>query len=198
MVKNKTLKTERGLIIASMGLAGIAYFLFELNMIDTVHDYYMMPFLPPLFILVVYGFKRLSTINFTTSNISILLILVLPIFAFKSVDNYWSIEKSYFNRDVLINKEELRKLIPNSEKCIILNDKSTYVFSYFIDKQGFIFWDDTLPTGWIEDMIQNYNVHYMYSDSRRVDTSLEFQQLIDSIIFEQGTVKVFKLKNIKY
>ena len=95
------------------------------------------------------------------------------------------------------NKDALRKLVPNDEKCIILNDVSTYIFSYQIDKQGFIFQDDHLPMLWIDDMVKNYNVHYMYSDSRKVDGSPEFQPFVDSLIFERGTIKVFKLKALK-
>ena len=95
------------------------------------------------------------------------------------------------------NKETLRNLVPNDEKCIMLNDVSTYVFSYLIDKQGYIFQDDYLPMAWIEDMVKNNHVHYMYSDSRKVDGSPEFQPFVESIIFEKGTMKVFKLKSLK-
>lgn len=43
-------------------------------------------------------------------------------------------------------------------------------------------------------MIKNYNVEYMYSDSREVDESLEFQQYVNQLILEAGTIKVFELK----
>ena len=197
MFKNKVLKTEKGLIWAAIGLTIMTYFLFELNMIDTVHDYYMMPFLPILFVLIVYGFKKMWLLHRMSRWAAIGLLILLPFFAFKAVNNFWSIEKSYFNEDLMQNKETLRNLVPNDEKCIMLNDVSTYVFSYLINKQGYIFQDDYLPMPWIEDMVKNNHVHYMYSDSRKVDGSPEFQPFVESIIFEKGTMKVFKLKSLK-
>ena len=197
MLKNKLLATEKGLIWAAMGLTVTAYFLFELNMIDIVHDYYLMPFLPILFVLIVYGFKKMWTLHPIGSLAAIGLLCLSPVLAFRAVNKYWSIEKSYVNEDLMRNKDALRKLVPNDEKCIILNDVSSYIFSYQIDKQGFIFQDDHLPMLWIDDMVKNYNVHYMYSDSRKVDGSPEFQPFVDSLIFERGTIKVFKLKALK-
>ena len=101
---------------------------------------------------------------------------------------------SNFNETVLLKRETLRNLVPKNEKVIILNDVSNFVFSYLIDKQGYIFANDDLPTGWIEDMIKNWNAHYMYSTSRVVDTRPDVQPYFDKVIFEEGDLKVFKLK----
>ena len=197
MLKNKILKTEKGLMMAATGLAVIAYFLFEINMIDIVHDYYMMPFLAVLPIITTYGFKKIYPLHWTTQILSFLLICALPVLAFRAVNNYWSIEKSYINSDLILYKDELRRLVPNDEKCIILNDVSNYIFSYQIDKQGHIFQNDDLPMPWIEDMIKRFNVRYMYSDSRKVDGNPEFKAFVESTIFERGTIKVFKFKPLK-
>lgn len=194
IVKNKVFKSEKFWLLAAMSIAVMAYFLFEINMIDIVHDYYMMPFLPPLFIMVGYGIKELFKRSKINQWTSIALLALAPVFAYQAVQNYWSVEMSSFNNNLFIYKEDLRKAAPQNEKCIILNDKSTYIFPYLIDKQGFIFWDDTLPVGWIEDMVKNYGVKYMYSDSRKVDAQANFQPFIDSVIMERGSVKVFKLK----
>ena len=44
-----------------LGLSLLAYFTYEMNIIDVVHDYYLFPFLMPVFLIVAYGaFKLLS------------------------------------------------------------------------------------------------------------------------------------------
>ena len=106
----------------------------------------------------------------------------------------WSIEKTYFNPDVLLYSEELRDAVPDDEQCIILNDMSGYIFSYRIDKMGHVFDNDQLPLGWIKDMVQNYGIKYMYSDSKNINENIDFQKFIDETILVKGTVKVFKLK----
>jgi hypothetical protein len=49
------------------------YFLFEINMIKDMHDYYLFPFLPFLFIVVAYGAKQLLAMN---KNAFLILILI--------------------------------------------------------------------------------------------------------------------------
>jgi uncharacterized membrane protein YuzA (DUF378 family) len=194
MVKNKVIKNEIFWLLSVMGLSVIAYFLFEINMIDIVHDYYMMPFLPPLFILVVYGIREFLKTSMPLKWVVIALALAAPLCAYRAVQNYWSVEMSFCNPYLFIHKKDLRNAVSQNEKCIILNDQSTYVFSYLIDKQGFIFWNNELPVAWVEDMIKNYGVTYMYSDSRKVDERADFQPFIDSLIMQRGSVKVLKLK----
>jgi len=175
------------------------YFILEFNAIGTVHDYYMMPFLPWLYILVSIGIDFLIKINWKIAKAIIyILIFISPFFAYSLDKDNWSIEKSYFNQDVFKYKKQLKNAVPQNEQCIILNDKSYYVFSYQIDKMGHIFNNDYLPIGWIDDMVKNFGIKYMYSDSRKIDTSAAFQPYIDSLILQAGSVKVFKLKSKLY
>ncbi len=64
---------------------------------------------------------------------------------------------------------------------------------YQIDKQGYVFDKDDLPAMWIEDMILRRRATYMYSDSRKVDTSAAVLPYLDSLIIQAGTIKVFRL-----
>ncbi len=77
---------------------------------------------------------------------------------------------------------------------LFLNDPSLFVVPYLVDKQGYIFNNDDLPTLWVKDMIINHNINYMYSDSRLVDERADIQQLIDTTLLSVGSVKVFKFK----
>ena len=123
----------------------------------------------------------------------------MPVLAVEAVDNYWSIKESGWNPDVINNKDDLRKAVPNDALCLIVsvNDYSNYAFSYMIDKQGHIFTENNFTPDWTEDIIKRFGVRYMYSDSRKVDESLKVKPFIDSLILTRGSVKVFKFKDLK-
>lgn len=65
---------------------------------------------------------------------------------------------------------------------------------YLTDKKGFVFWDDHLPAIWIDDLICNDSVTYLYLDSRPVDENPEVIPYLDTLIIERGEFRVFKLR----
>lgn len=173
----------------------LSYFLYEFTLIDIVHDYYMMPYIILFFVVVAFGFHRILNGGLNLSVLLLVILIAIPLSTWATTRNWWSVEESYFDETLLTQRDKLRKLVPDDEKVIMLNDKSNYMFSYLIDKQGHIFDNDYLPAPWIEDMIKRFGVHYMFSTSRKVDTSAEVKPLLDSMIYIQGDVRVFKLKS---
>lgn len=172
------------------------YLILEFNAIGKVHDYYMMPFLPWLYILVGYGIKLIIKLPYLIGYIiAITLAVFAPFHTYNYTSDFWSIEKAYFNNDVFRYSDQLKNAVPQDAMCIILNDNSYYVFSYQIDKMGHIFTNDHLPTPWIEDMIKNHNVEYMYSDSRKIDQDSSNQKYLDTLILKAESVHVYKLKD---
>ena len=171
------------------------YLSLEFNMIGSVHDYYMMPFLPWMYLLVTGGIYYLINLKSKLLNIGLLIILiVIPVHTFINAQPKWSVEQTYFNSDVINYSEQLKQVVPNDARCIVLNDLSGYIFSYRIDKMGFMYKDDQLPTEWMPDMIVNGGAQYMYSDSRVVDERADVQPYLDSLLLEVGSVKVFLLR----
>ncbi len=197
--KNKAFTRKNWAILAATGLSVLVYFLFEYNMIGLIHSYYMLPFLPPLCVVVGYGIKQLWHVHVLTRMTTVLLLAAMPVLAMQAVGNYWSLEESGWNPDIIKNKDELRKAAPNDAQCLIIsaNDASGYAFSYQIDKQGHIFLENNFPIEWTEDIIKRFGVRYMYSDSRKVDEDPKMQPFIESVILTRGSVKVFKLKDLK-
>ena len=171
----------------------ILYWLVELKPIGVVHDYYMMPFLLPLYLLVGIGMDQLNKWHPKAKIFLVLLIFFSALYTQKISQIKWSIEKSSLNADVFKYSEELKSAVPQNEHCIILNDHSSYIFSYRIDKMGHVF-NEYLPISWVHDMIENYGVRYMYSDSQTLNESEEFKKYIDHTIMTKGSVKVYKLK----
>jgi Dolichyl-phosphate-mannose-protein mannosyltransferase len=177
-----------------VGLTVILYFLFELNVITSTHDYYMLPFLPPIFVVITEGGKIAWKKWENHPKRVFFAFLSLPIVALLTVGTYWSEDRNEFNTDVFKYRTALRQAVPDTAKCIFLNDESGHIFPYQVNKQGFVFSKDVLPMAWIADMIDNKGATFMYSDSRIIDESLDFQPFIAQRVGEFGSVRVFKLK----
>jgi hypothetical protein len=179
-------------ILISGFLITVLYYVYEINMIAKVHDYYMLPFLPWLHVVMVMGIQWI----FNTHKYSWLLIpflLAMPVFSYFKIDTFWNINRNGYNADWFNHSVELKAAVPRDSLCIILNDNSGVVMPYVIDKQGYVFDKNELPAMWVEDMILRRRATYMYSDSRQVDTSVEMRKYLDSMMMEKGSVRVFKL-----
>ncbi len=83
--KKRYLKA-RNIELAVGGLFLFAYLTYELNMIDTVHSYYMMPFLPFLFIIVAMGLKMMQNIRNIELTVGGLLLLTYLTYELNLID----------------------------------------------------------------------------------------------------------------
>ena len=190
------MKTRRNFwMISLMGITFV-YLVLELNAINMVHDYYMLPFLPWIYIMVAAGvFFTLTSKYKYLKILPLLAVIIAPIDTSISTNDKWGVKHDGFNPDVYKNRKLLQDIIPDDELCIILNDRSKSVFSYNIDKMGHVFYHDDLPILWIGDMIDNHGLTHMYSDSRIVDQDPEFDQFVDALLLNVGSVNVYKLRD---
>ena len=193
-ILRKCWKDDRFIWLTGMGLGVLLYFVFEFNMIGIVHDYYMMPFLPVLYVIVAYGIQQTIRLDSWGKWLAALLLISMPVVTYKLTKDYWSEKYMPQVADVFLNHKELREAAPATAICIMLNDVSSYAFAYLIDKNGFVFNDDHLPGGWVDDMIRNYGATYMYSNSRVVEEDPEVNQYFENMVMERGNVRVYKLK----
>jgi len=177
------------------GLIGITslYLLLQLTTIGRDHDYYLLPFLPWLFIVVSIGVQQLIK-NLSYSNIVFALMCGASVMYTLHITKTWDdLSKTSFNVDVFRYSTELKKAVPDDALCIILNDPSGYIFSYRIDKMGYVFRDDFLPVGWIDDLVRNHGIQYMYSDSPVINTDENVKAYIDQTLLTRESVVVYKL-----
>jgi hypothetical protein len=195
LFKNRKWKDDRFLYMVTMALAVLFYWIFEFNMINRGHDYYMMPFLLILYVLFAYGFTRLWYLTPWTRWLGIALLAVMPFVTHDLTKKDWSIEYATYLQDVFKYQEDLKNAVPDGSTCIIIPDITRYVFSYLVDKRSFVFVNEHLPGLWVEDMITRYGTKYMYCDSRNVDINPEISQHIEKLIMERGTVRVYELKS---
>jgi Dolichyl-phosphate-mannose-protein mannosyltransferase len=195
LFKNKAYRKEEFRLLAVSGLGVLLYFGFEMNVIRKNHDYYMMPFLWPVFVLVGYGIKNWWYGSKAKKSLTVVLLLLLPLIAFFTVDKNWSVKRSFFCNPALIeNREELRNAVPRDEMCIMQNDISMHIYPYALDKIGPVFSKDELPSEWVDDMIRRLHIRYMYSDARKVDENPAVVPYLDTLLLERGTMRVYRLK----
>ncbi|MEI7725457.1 MAG: glycosyltransferase family 39 protein [Bacteroidota bacterium] len=194
LVKNNAYRKPFFPLLALPGLAICGYFLYELNMIANVHDYYLFPFLPFLFILVAYGANQmLKQRNKVARYLAIGLLLILPLTAYLRMQVRWSVDSPGFNKDLLTYKHDLQRAVPKNALCIVGNDESHHIFFYYLDKKGWGFDHDGLVAANLKQMI-GQGAAYLYSDSRIVDGNKEIEPYLDHLIMVRGTVKVYSLK----
>jgi hypothetical protein len=175
-------------------IAILIYFVFEINMIAKIHDYYLFPFYPILFILVSYGaYHMLCRTNRMAAYIVYFLLLILPVTAYLRMQVRWDLNSPGFNKDLLVFKGELRNATPKNALCVAGNDESHFIFFYYIDKKGWAFQDDDLNSRKLEKMIEK-GAEYLYSDSRNIDQRKEIIPLLDKLILEKGSIRVYRLK----
>ncbi len=192
LVKNKIPAKN---VLAScffFGLLGvIAYLLFELNMIAKVHDYYLFPFLPYLFLITLYGFKKLRGLQSSFLKVlAVICITVMPVTAYLRSNSRWNLEEPGFNPTLLHNKEKLREIIPANAICLTGNDDSGMITLYYLNRKGFSFYENRIDSVLIEDYKQK-GVSYLVSDA---EMSVETLRYLREPLAVFDNIKVYKLK----
>jgi len=172
-----------------LAMASMMYLILEINAIGKIHDYYMLPFLPWIFVIIAHGIKRIYDSH---PQLIYLCLVTQLIYTPIVTERWWSVSDQLINPEIYLYKEELKDVVPSDALCIILNDPSNVMFSYQIDKMGFVFDNDYLPIEWIDDMRNNYNVRYMYSDSDVINKNEEVLSRICKELHVAGRIKVFQ------
>lgn len=197
IIKNKSFRNPLFPVFIVWSAGILLYFLFEVNMIAKVHDYYLFPFYPILFILVAYGaYNMLGLQNRLAKSLVFLLLAILPLTAYLRMKVRWDLNSPGFNKDLLVYKDDLRNSVPQKALCIAGNDESHFIFFYYIDKKGWGFDNDGLTTENIKGMIAK-GAQYLYSDSRSIDENKNIKPYLDKLISEKGSIRIYKLKNIE-
>lgn len=188
-------KKSVGKIFISLWMFIVLYVVFEINMIEKAHDYYLHPFYPLIYILVAIGIKTLlqSDRKFGKIILTILLILA-PAANYVRTQVRWNENSPGFNHSLLEYKEELRKAAPDSSLCIAGNDISHHIFFYYINKKGWGFDHDSLSSSRMDNMIR-HGAEYLYSSSRTIEQDSSINKYFDKIILQAGQIYVYKLKN---
>ena len=170
------------------------YVIFEINMITTIHDYYLFPFYPILILAVATGADYLLNKKQKWATALVLTCLVLlPVTTKLRMQIRWRSDRLGFNPALLEHREQLQALSDPEALCIVGNDISRHIFLYYLNRKGWAFYQDQLTEAEIEIMV-NSGAAYLYSDSRMVDTNTAIQPYLNSLLLEAGTIRVYRLR----
>jgi 4-amino-4-deoxy-L-arabinose transferase-like glycosyltransferase len=193
LFRNKGTEETHFPLLLVWALAVAAYFLFEMNMIGKVHDYYLMPFLPLLFIIVAYGaYQLLKRKAPWLKIVSIIILLLLPLPAFLRIDGRWNTESPGFNPVYYSHKNELRAIVPENEYVVAGNDESHFILLYYLNRKGWAFDNDRIDGGTLANYISK-GAKYLFIDSR-LDEHEDIKAHLGDKVFEKETLRVYKLK----
>lgn len=138
-VKKKSYLNPYFPLLAAWGIATLGYFFFELNMILKVHDYYLFPFLPLLFIMVAFGAKNLWELGGFSRYLVVCCVLVMPLTAFLRMNSRW---KPGPPLDLFAHRAAIKAIGSETDRWVVGRDVSRFIFLYYIDKKGWAFSED--------------------------------------------------------
>ncbi len=194
LYKNKSFKNPKFYLLLALSIITLLYYFFEANAIAKVHDYYLFPFYPLLFILVAYGAYHLYVYqNNKYKVVTLILIGLLPIICFLRNYERWDTQSPGFNADLLTYKKELQTAIPNNALVIVGNDESHFIFLYYVNKKGWGFDNDNFSSEQLSNCI-GMGAKYMYTDSELLLKNKEIISHLDKLLLQKGSVKLYKLK----
>ena len=166
--------------------------LFELNMLETVHDYYFMPLLPFAMLAGIYFLNRIWSGNRRIWIVaSVILLLIQPVYSYFRMQPRW--ERTGFNTDLLTFRDDLRHAVEDDALVLVGNDPSKHIFLYYVGKKGWVYQNDWLTEEELKTMIRQ-GCRYIYSDSRAIDENPAFTRHFGTEIDRFGSVRVFSLQ----
>ena len=192
LYRNRVRKRKLWPALATVAGGLGVYYMFELNMITTVHDYYLFPFLPFLFLVVGYGAGEVWKMDIKwVKTVAMVALIVLPLLAFLRSNPRW--HKKGFPEDLLEYRSELRAAVPDDALCLVGHDKSPHIFLYHLHKRGWHVDGDDLDSDRFANCIQ-MGAQYLYSSSREMEAHPRIQPHLAGQVAEFGTFKVWSLK----
>lgn len=176
-----------------IGILCIIYFLYEMHLIARVHDYYLFPFLPLLFVLVAKMlYDVFKKINSSLLYLVLLSFILCPLTAYLRCNTRWNNQSPGFTKEYLFDKKELQKRIPDSAKIIVIGDDSRSIVLYHLQRKGWSYGDYGIKETDIENCLKN-GALYLVTDCN-LDTINAVNNHIDSLLFQHNKIKLYTTK----
>lgn len=189
------LKLLKNPLVQGIGLTllGTLFYVgFEINAITNVHAYYLMPFLPMLFLVVALGLAQWAKHRYGLIGIMLILCL-LPLTAALRINHRWNATSPGFNADLLTHRTALRAAVPDSALVVAGNDVSTHIVLYHLHKKGWTFNGSQLNAHLLKRYI-NEGAEYLYSDDPLLLKNAKIEAQINDTVLTAGSFRVYRLK----
>jgi hypothetical protein len=171
------------------------YFLYEINMITRVHDYYLFPFLPLLFGIILVSLKFVFNSKKRWLNYLLFFtILCCPITAYLRCNTRWNLYDPGTTKEYVIYKNNIQSKLPFNAKVIVDNEKSNCINLYYLNRKGWGFAKGTLTEVLLQNRIKLGATHISFD--YEIDKNHFFNNYIDTLIIDLKPLKIYKLKQL--
>ncbi len=192
LVRNRKKIMNQYLPFSITGIILLIYFFYEINLISTVHDYYMLPFLPLLFLLSVYGWQHIMEMRQKSIRFfAVALILATPITAFLRIDSRWNTNEPGFPADWYAYRDELRIAVPDDKLVIMGSDMTQCIMPYYLHKRGWTYYEYELTREKLQHYM-NEGAKFLYTDCEQTLRDSTLRPFLKEIQVN-GSVHVFEL-----
>jgi len=193
LMKRLDIKNESQNSLVWIGVLLITYFLYEMHLIDKVHDYYLFPFLPILFLIVSFAIQTIS--NTSNSNLKYFILLgfiICPITAYLRCNTRWNNESPGFAKEYLFYKKQLQQIIPDTAKVLICGDGSRSIVLYHLQRKGYSLGTNEMKEKDIKEGLDK-GVTFLITDCI-VDTNQVLKNHTSRLLFKRNDVKLYTVK----
>ncbi|MEM6268415.1 MAG: glycosyltransferase family 39 protein [Bacteroidota bacterium] len=178
-------------LVAWAGLI-FAYYLFEVNMIATAHDYYLFPFLPGIFLIVAAGLAKLmESQEVWVRRMVLLIMLVLP--ATCGIRTYYRWQSPDKIKALYAHREALRVAVPEDARLIVGHDLSPHIYLYTLRHFGWNFNKDVLQPDHVQRALKG-GAEYYISDDRELDAHPLVVPILGEMVAEMGPWRVYGVR----
>lgn len=164
-----------------------------MHLIDRVHDYYLFPFLPVLFLIVAYTIQCiLSNPKSNLKYLILLSFLVSPITAYLRCNTRWNSESPGFTKEFLSCKKQLQQLIPENAKVLVCGDGSRSIVLYHLQRKGYSLGTNEMKENDLKEGLDR-GTTFLITDCN-VDTNQVLKNHVISLLFKRNDVKLYTAK----
>jgi 4-amino-4-deoxy-L-arabinose transferase-like glycosyltransferase len=186
-INNKTV--QYFLLFYTLGY--LAYMAVFLPMFQ-IHDYYAIPAIPLLIVLVTSGFQWMleqSETRLWAGRLTILLLMLVPVLgSVRALSRFEGAEKPW---DLFTIENHLNMVLPNKQILIIAaGDDSPSIYLYFMHRKGWAV-GDKISEDQLLEMLQK-GAAYLISSSRSLESTAEIKKHL-SFVSTYGTFRIFAL-----
>ena len=205
--RTRTLRKAGGYGPYFLALAFVTtlYLVLQWDAIGVVHDYYLLPFLPWMYVVVTAGMGRLWLLagdrpwRWVPRALVVLGVCVTPYAAYALYQGEWDVSRGYGWAEygaAFAHRQELQQLTDDDDLVIVVNDLSLHIFTWLIRKRGYVYARDHFTAEQLAEH-RRQGIRYLYSNSRAVDERPEIQAQLGRLVYEVGTVRVYELMEVE-
>lgn len=185
-------KHELFVPMISWALLILAYYMFEVNMIATAHDYYLFPFMPGIFLIIAAGFGKLySSQEIWIKRLVLIIALILP--ATAGIRTYYRWQSPDKMKALFEHLPDLRASVPDGARIIVGHDLSPHIYLYNMRHYGWNFNKTVLHPDHVKRALDG-GAEYYISDDRELDDNPLVVAILGDMTAEFGPFRIFKIK----